>query len=70
MAFGPKVRLFWSSADEDGSMTHAAIVIEPELAAALARELAEAALRAVEYLPSKRLVGISPDGTRVYQENR
>lgn len=54
MAFGPQVRLWFSSVGEDGSLSHVAHVVSPELAAALARELAEAAMNAVEFAARRR----------------
>jgi hypothetical protein len=71
MALGPRVRLFWTATDTGGAVTYSSAVVEPEAAAALARELADAAMGAAKWRPG-RLVALSMrDGrtTRTYTED-
>lgn len=69
MAFGPRVRMWWTTGTATGGVAHGSLVMDPGEAAALARDIANAALVAAEWRPKQRLVAITPDGGRVYSDD-
>lgn len=69
LPFGPKVRAIWHTVDRDGTMVYGSLLLTPEQAAALSRDLANAALSAAAWRPDRRLIAIRPDGGKVYAED-
>lgn len=71
MAFGPNVRMWWTTGEPGAGMSYGSLVMPPEDAVKWAREILEAAVDAAAWRPG-RLVALSMrDGrtTRTYTED-